>query len=136
PTYSYDMYTGPTCMDKDENLVTDADYPGAAQKTYADPLGRITHSLEKGVETNISYVGLDKTVTIQGIAGPTYGETTTSTTIYHSDAFGRLVSVDSPGNGADAVYAYDENDNLHRVTLSGYDGTYPTPVWISAQTRW
>lgn len=130
-TFSYDSYTGQSCSDKDYDGRIDLDYNGSAQKVFTDPLGRVTQSLVGGVETITAYSGLDKTVTVNGIAGTT--GTLSSVTMHRNDGFGRLVGVDSPPGGADAVYAYDVKDNLLRATLSGYDAA---GTWVPSQTRW
>ena len=98
---------------------------GGAVK-YPDPLGRI-HGVTTPddptpstptVET--SYDGEATTVTVRDIRGGTSGASAsiTSKTVYTNDALGRLVAVDAPGFGADAAYAYDENDNLTEVRLT------------------
>lgn len=88
---------------------------------YIDPLGRvsrITHPDGSIVET--TYDGLTTAVTTYGIEGT--GGAGDATTVYTNDALGRLVSVDSPGLGADATYVYDERDNLTDVHLTDPQG--------------
>ena len=49
---------------------------------------------------------------------PGQGIEVDSTTVFERDLLGRLVAVDSPGDGADAEYLYDEHDRLVEVQLS------------------
>ena len=85
--------------------------------TWTDPDGRVSKvTLPDGSLTETRYEGLATVVTtfgIQGSQGPM-----NATTRYRSDDFGRLVSVDAPGTGADAEYSYDEQNNLTRVDLT------------------
>ena len=81
-----------------------------------DPLGRI-HRLTNpdGSTVTTEFRGLLKSVTQSGIAGLT--GPIDSQTDYLTDPLGRLIEVDSPGNGADAKYQYDEFDRLTEVHL-------------------
>jgi YD repeat-containing protein len=83
---------------------------------YADPLGRVSKVIRPDhATTTTEYEGLATRVTVSGIEGPS--GPIDATTVYVNDAFGRLVEVDSPGEGADAVYLYDEHDRLREVQL-------------------
>ncbi len=84
---------------------------------YTDPFGRVSKvTRPDGGQTQTEYLGLARRVTQDGIQGPD-GTTETSVTTFVNDALGRLVDVDSPGDGADAKYFYDTLDNLERVEL-------------------
>ncbi|MCP3998831.1 MAG: hypothetical protein GY722_27730, partial [bacterium] len=87
---------------------------------FIDPLGRVSKvTRPDGGTTTTSYEGLASRVTVYGIEGNT-GVIDAETT-YVNDDLGRLVTVDSPDSGADAVYLYDERDNLVEVQLSDPD---------------
>jgi YD repeat-containing protein len=119
-TYDYTMYTDPDPL------------PGISPK-HADPLGRIhavttPDDLTPETPTTVTvYNGNTTTVTVRDIRGWNLGADAlvTSTTVYTKDALGRLISVDSPADGADAQYLYDESDNLIEVRLT--DPTPPVP---------
>ncbi len=84
---------------------------------FTDPLSRVSKvTRPDGSTTETTYGGLSTSVTISDIQGPS--GLLDATTIYTNDVFGRLVSVDSPGAGADAVYEYDERDNMTEVRLT------------------
>jgi len=110
----------------DYTMYTDPDGPQGADAKHPDPLGRI-HGVTTPDDltpltptTETTYDGNSTTVTVRDIQGwaSDIGVPISSSTTYTKDALGRLVSVDSPGNGADAIYSYDESDNLTEVRLN------------------
>ncbi|MGI0034424.1 MAG: RHS repeat-associated core domain-containing protein [Nitrososphaera sp.] len=79
-----------------------------------DPLGRLQKiTLADGTYRTYSYTGMDYSETVHGINN----QTTSATTTYKYDPFGRLIAVVPPSEGARAVYAYDELDRLTRAEL-------------------
>ena len=111
--YDYGTYANPN-----------AGLPGEPDR-FTDPLGRIAKVTRPDSSvTETRYDGLATTVIVRGIHGLT--ENLDSATTYFNDVFGRLVAVDSPesvdgplpGDGADAVYLYDERDDLVQVELT------------------
>ncbi len=102
--YEYETFPNPNATE-----------PGEPDR-FRDPLGRVTKVVRPdGSVTETEYEGLTTIVTahgIEGVDGPL-----DSTTRYRNDTFGRLVEVDSPGDGADAAYRYDESDRLLKVSL-------------------
>ncbi len=120
----------------DYTIYTDPDAPPGTVANHPDPLGRI-HGVTTPDDltpstptTETTYSGNVTTVTVRDVRGWVNGSDTnlTSTTVYTKDALGRLVSVDSPGSGADAQYIYDEADNLTEVRLT--DPAAPTQVQV------
>ena len=117
----------------DYTIATNPEPQPGEPENHPDPLGRIhrvTRPLtnEEGTTTT-TYDGLTSSVTVSSIRGRASNGLVayhTPTTVYTSDVFGRLQSVDSPGNGAYATYEYDELDNLTGVELS--DGAEPEHV--------
>jgi len=102
--YDYGLFDNPN-----------AGEPGEVD-TFVDPLGRIAMVIRPdGSITQTEYEGLSTRVTTYGIGGPS--GPINATTTYLNDSFGRLIAVDSPGDGADAAYSYDELDNLTTVEL-------------------
>ena len=109
-----------------------AGLPGERDR-FTDPLGRIAEvTRPDGSVTETRYDGLATTVITRGING--LAGVLDSATTYINDVFGRLIGVDSPetypgpvpGDGADAVYTYDERDDLVQVDLT--DPTNTTRV--------
>jgi len=87
-----------------------------------DPFYRTRWVLRPGdVKTRTDYYGLRSDVTVFGIKT---GSTTTTdpTTKYYKDIFGRLVQVDAPDEGADAVYTYNGLDRMTKAVI-GTDQT-------------
>ena len=82
-----------------------------------DPFYRTRWVLRPGdVKTRTDYYGLRSDVTVFGIkTGST--TTTDSTTKYYKDIFGRLVQVDAPDEGADAVYTYNGLDRMIKAVI-------------------
>ncbi len=101
-TYEYGTFSNPNAGEQDEPA------------TFRDPLGRVTKVVQPdGSITETDYDGLVTTVTmhgVEGLEGPI-----SSTTVYRNDPFGRLAEVDSPDDGADAIYEYDDSDRLIQV---------------------
>lgn len=120
----------------DYTIFVDPDPISGVPAEHPDPLGRI-HGVTLPDDptpdtptTETTYDGDTTTVTVRDIRGWANGASAnlTSTTIYTNDALGRLVSVNSPGSGADATYAYDELDKLTEARLT--DPANPSQVQV------
>lgn len=102
--------------DIDFTLTEDANGATGAADRYPDPLGRV-HKITApdGATTLTDYEGNDTIVSVPGIQGS--NGILESKTRYRRDGLDRLISVSSPGTGADAFYRYDDQDRLTWVDL-------------------
>ena len=125
-------------IDGDSILDTDYSITYPVNPTTSEPWGTVTfYGIDDGtgnpltVDSDglgrpIKVQSVDQAVTTTAYCGPHQEVTTqyqgasvteTAITRYFKDAFGRLVAVDTPVGGADAVYQYDLNGNLTKVNL-------------------
>jgi len=117
----------------DPETGTTYDYADPFDASQKDPFGRVRkittadHTTLDPKTTVFSYSGMNSSVTVQGIVGPT-GTTFNATTSYERDPWGRLVAVYAPVpatggtesykyGGGDAFYSYDVRDNLVAVEI-------------------
>lgn len=89
---------------------------GGGTMLQADPLGRVSRVTQPdGSSVRFLYGGNSKTTIVEGVE--TENGLEDVVTVFESDEFGQLTLVDSPGDGADATYGYDERGNLTSVEL-------------------
>lgn len=101
---------------------TDPDNPLAA---ISDSLGRVREVRQvDGSKVSRRYCGPHEELRTYDVRSGTDGATRDITNRFYYNGFGQLVIVDSdvrtgnqPGDGADAVYAYDVNGNLIKANL-------------------
>jgi len=106
--------------------VTDYTFTDSQGQAYEDPFGRPAVTIGPfGERTEYRYFGTNKKVTVFGIAsGQAEESPINATTVFYTDALGRLREVDAPA-GADAIYTYDVDSSLRTVNL--VDGLQMAP---------